>query len=1060
MQEKTDLRLIEAGFPCHQVGAETQRERGASSALPPLYYLHVWWARRPLTPSRAAILASLLPADTDPDWFLRQLGIEKKVVRINGAEWTLAGKILEYMGKAGFGDSIEVSAKVLELLEKENERRAENREIIVQLKEKDITLSAHPVIQRWEMESEPISEPFPEIGDILEVEAVAADPAWFKDLMSIAGFHGIRVPNLYGYDRAYSKRSEKTEKRLTVLDPTSGGGSIPFEGLRLGHNVIANDLNPVASVILHSTLEYPAKFGSSLAEYIEKWGTTLLNNLDNKLDEFFPRQTEIPSGELRILKDFLKNSEESLSLFKNEATTTYLYCRQVICPSCGGDAPLLNTCWLSKEDGKEWGVKIIPDGNEKGGKVSFETYRVKKGRGPNGEDPNFATVNGGVGQCIHCKQAIDSNEIKTQARGESPLGKWKDTLYCVVAVRFQPKLDKNGLPQRFVSGDRKGEIKTEKIRFFRPANPKDLEALELAEKRLMEEWDRWDEIGLIPTELFPVGNDMRPVNYGMTRWCDMFTPRQLLGHLYLIEELNRLKPSIIEELGSEKGRAVVTYLQFAIDKCLTYNGKQSRWHPGRGVLTNAFERHDFSLKWTPAEMIMTGINSGISWGLSQVIDAYLGLSSLMPECKNIDSYLSICNGTAANMSDVESESVDLVCMDPPYYNNVQYAELSDFFYVWQKRTLHDLYPSLFSRRLTDKQSEAVANPVRDGNSKASKIAYETLMAEIFTECRRVMKKDAIMTVMFTHKSQDAWEALTRSLIDSGFIITASVPVESESTVDLHHKNMAAAVSSVFLSCRKRLTTESEPSLWSGFGGAGVQNQVRQAVAEGLEDFRKLDLNPVDEMVASYGRALQVISSKWPVMDGDEKVSPAKAMDEASRVVARHQIKKITSGRIDVDDLLPESAMALTLFGIYGAAEIPFDDVLNLSKSLNISLETKTGNYSPEGRVMGIAASDSKKKKADTELFYAPVVKKGSKLRLLLPEERHAKRLEKPQGEWDMLCGIIMAYRAGDIPLVRAYIKQHAETREQTMIDLVSVWAAEVGDPAMEKEAKAILFGLK
>lgn len=1030
-------------------------------------------ARRPLTPSRAAILASLLPADTDPDWFLRQLGIEKKVVRINGAEWTLAGKILEYKEKAGFTDSIEVSAKVLELLGKENERRSGNREVIAQLKEKDITLATNSVIQRWEKDSEPIPEPFPEIGDIIKVEAVAADPSHVNDRIAFAkskqakSILGKEIKwepeDLYGYPRAFSKKPELSES-MVVLDPTSGGGSIPFEALRAGHKVIANDLNPVASVILHATLDYPARFGVELAEDIQKWGETLLDHVSLKMDKVTPF-SYIPDLEKQHLRNHCSKCPEIIPLFDTQEYdyTGMLYCRQVICPSCGGDAPLLNTCWLSKEDGKEWGVKIIPDGSEKGGKVSFETYRVKKGRGPNGEDPNFATVNGGVGQCIHCKQAIDSDEIKSQARGESSYGKWKDVLYCVVAVRFQPKLDKNGLPQRFVSGDRKGEIKTEKIRFFRPANPKDLEALELAEKRLIEEWDRWDEMGLIPTESIPDGHKTRePMRVGMTRWCDMFTPRQLLGHLYLIEELNRLKPLIIEELGSEKGRAVVTYLQFAIDKGVDYNSRQTRWEYTRGIVKGAFSRHDFSLKWSFGEMIFTGPNSGAAWGLSQIVDAYTGIAGLAKQkgSENISERVSIINGTAANMGAVENESVDLVCMDPPYYNNVQYAELSDYFYVWQKRTLHDLYPSLFSRRLTDKQSEAVANPVRDGDTKSSKAVYETMMAEIFTECRRVMKNDAIITIMFTHKSQDAWETLTRALIESGFIITASVPVESESVHSMHLKEKAGAVSSVFLSCRKRLATESEPSLWTGFGGAGVQNQVRQAVAEGLEDFRKLNLNPVDEMVASYGRALQVISKKWPVMDGDEKVSPAKAMDEASRVVARHQIKKITSGRIDVDDLLPESAMALTLFGIYGAAEIPFDDVLNLSKSLNISLDTKTGNYSPEGRVMGIAASDSKKKKADTELFYAPVVKKGSKLRLLLPEERHAKRLEKPQGEWDMLCGIIMAYRAGDIPLVRAYIKQHSETREQTMIDLVSVWAAEVGDPLMEKEAKAILFGLK
>ncbi|MDI9388981.1 MAG: DUF1156 domain-containing protein, partial [Synergistota bacterium] len=90
-----DKRLIEAGFPCHQVGAETQRERGSSSALPPLYYLHVWWARRPLTPSRAAVLGSILPADADPDWFLRELGIERRVARLQGGEWVLVGKNLE-----------------------------------------------------------------------------------------------------------------------------------------------------------------------------------------------------------------------------------------------------------------------------------------------------------------------------------------------------------------------------------------------------------------------------------------------------------------------------------------------------------------------------------------------------------------------------------------------------------------------------------------------------------------------------------------------------------------------------------------------------------------------------------------------------------------------------------------------------------------------------------------------------------------------------------------------------------------------------------------------------
>jgi putative DNA methylase len=734
---KDDLRLIEAGFPCHQVGAETQRERGASSALPPLYFLHVWWARRPLTPSRAAILASLLPADTDPDWFLRELGIEKRVVNINGAQWTLTGKILDKIQRdeTGLGLLI-VDQTVLGWLEKENLRQQENQKLIDNLRENNKSLNGDPVLLKWEAEIQPLSALGPHEGEKLTVKKVVADPAWAKERIEWENTNKIRTnEDKYGYSRAYSNSPvKKTKTGLTILDPTAGGGSIPFEALRLGHKVIANELNPVATVILHATLEYPAKYGPDLEKDIKRWGSRLREKMISQMDDLFPA-SKLSDNELHYLKNYLKNCPEHISFFQDETLDGFLYCRQVTCPNCNGDAPLLNTCWLSKEDGKQWGIKIIPDGRKQNGTVRFETYRVNKEKGSGGEDPNFATVKRAIGLCIQCRQAIDADEIKAQAPGESSHGTWKDRLYCVVAVRFQPKLDKNGKPQRFKSGEKAGEIKTEKIRFFRPPNRQDLEALNEAEKRLKENWDHWDSQGLIPTEKFPQGNDMRPVSYGMPRWCDMFTPRQLLGHLILIDELKRLKPQILLELGNDKGRAVITYLQFAIDKVLTYNGKQSRWHFGRGVVTNAFERHDFSLKWTPTEMILCGPNSGFSWGLSQIIDSYKALSELVEKTTLSEqgSKLIISNNTAANLDYIKDTSVDLVCIDPPYYNNVQYAELSDFFYVWHKRTLKDLYPKYYQRHLTNKIDEAVANPYRDGSLKKAKQTYENMMGEIFRE---------------------------------------------------------------------------------------------------------------------------------------------------------------------------------------------------------------------------------------------------------------------------------------------------------------------------------------
>jgi adenine-specific DNA methylase len=207
------------------------------------------------------------------------------------------------------------------------------------------------------------------------------------------------------------------------------------------------------------------------------------------------------------------------------------------------------------------------------------------------------------------------------------------------------------------------------------------------------------------------------------------------------------------------------------------------------------------------------------------------------------------------MTAVADGSVDLLALDPPYYNNVQYAELSDFFYVWQKRTLAAQYPALFTRRMTNKTDEAVANPVRDGSASAASTAYERLMTDIFRDCRRVLRDDGLMTMMFTHKQQEAWETLTRSLIESGWEITSSFPVESEGENSMHQKDVAAAASSIFITCRKRPMEDRLPSTWTGIGGTGVANKVRESVRQALHDFEPLQLNPVDRMVASYGRAL-------------------------------------------------------------------------------------------------------------------------------------------------------------------------------------------------------------
>ena len=1023
-----EKRLIEGNFPCQQVGAETRRERSTGLSPAP-NRLHVWWARRPLTASRAAILGSILPADVDTELFLKELGIKKYQMQI-GETWV---DVPDDLVKEIDNNRLSWSKKVNKALTDEIRLRKELCEICNELKEADPSITQNEDYLILEERAKDIDMSHDTSPFFIETREVSADPAWFNRVMEVCTQNQIRIPNLYGYNRAYKVIPENQYGNITVLDPTAGGGAIPFEAARLGCNVIANDLNPVASAIEIATLKYPLLYGADLNRRIEKFGAKLLNSVNERMASCFWSGTD-------------------------EEVMSYLYCRYVTCPSCGERAPLLNAFALQK---KKDGWMVIPqkEGQTGSKKVRFVPVRLRNGKGPNGEDPESGTVSRGTGRCIFCGQAIESEEIKRQARGESPHGTWSDELYCVVGVREQPKLDKKGNVQTYASGPDKGKVKTEKVMFFREPVKEDFDALARAKKALDENWERWDAMGIIPTERIPEMNDDRPRMYGMERWCDMFTSRQLLGLLTAEETLSNMVPEITASEGEDRGKAIVHYLQYMIDKCVDYNSKQTRWHYSRGAMVGSFGRHDFSLKWSFGELILTGPSSGLAWGISQVLDAYKEICSLIGNNRNTN--ITVLNGSAANLN-ISDKSVDVVCVDPPYYNNVQYAELSDYFYVWQKRIFKELYPDIFSRRLTNKNDEAVANPVRDGGIKEADQNYERLMGEIFAECRRVLKDDGIMTMMFTHKTQAAWETLTRALIENGWLISSTFPVESESGASMHQMDQAAAASSIFIACRKRDMTDREPSVWSGFGGKGVLPELQKAVRDSLREYESLHLNAVDEMVASYGSALKVLSENWPVMDGEELVTPIRAMKEAGTVVARYQMEKLTDGRLSVDDVAPEAGVALTLFGIYGMNWFPFDDALSLSKSLNIRLETKAAGYRDEGRMIGINDEKrGKNKDIDEEAgYFAPVIKKGSKLRLVFPEERIKRRLDEPQNEWDIMQGVIMAYREGDIPVARAYMQKHAEGHEDLITGLLQVWADGCASEELKKEARRILYGLK
>ena len=394
----------------------------------------------------------------------------------------------------------------------------------------------------------------------------------------------------------------------------------------------------------------------------------------------------------------------------------------------------------------------------------------------------------------------------------------------------------------------------------------------------------------------------------------------------------------------------------------------SRWNPNKGKETveATFDSHDFGMKWSYAEMAVAIEGLGLEWALNDLDDCLKELvrmagyrrnetpnGKLMPVGGDETVIAHPCKVTVgpAQDTDLPSSSVDAIIFDPPYHNNVNYAELSDFFYVWLKRTAgYALGDSLMSPHLTDKVNEAIASPARfreqaqEAGKSASALAtqdYENKMAEIFRECRRVIKPDGIMTVMFTHKSTDAWDALTVALIESGFGITRTWPVKTEAESAINIKDRAAARSTILLVCRPR-TDNPTPEPWHV-----VESRIAQAVRADIPTLQDYGLSPVNQYLAAFGPALQVISEHWgteravanPDRPNDEfAVTPTDALQVARREVLAHRTKEI-SQRWSESGGDPVTRFYILAQDGTGAATIPFDEANLFSRAIGLDLSS-------------------------------------------------------------------------------------------------------------------------
>jgi len=361
-------------------------------------------------------------------------------------------------------------------------------------------------------------------------------------------------------------------------------------------------------------------------------------------------------------------------------------------------------------------------------------------------------------------------------------------------------------------------------------------------------------------------------------------------------------------------------------------------------MRSVFDTHNFAFKSTYAEF--DAGSALFPWCLDQLLDAYKGIASLLVPSQSVkigaDATVSsavpgsttVIRGTAGDLDGVQSGSQTLVCIDPPYYDNVMYAELSDFFYVWEKRTLGHIWPEFFEEELTDKKNEAVANPARfaEAGKRRKELAnadYEAKMTAIFAECHRVLRDDGVLTVMFTHKRAEAWDTLGMSLMDAGFTIETSWPVPTEPDNGLHQAGKNAATSTIFLVCRKRA---------DGGGSVffeDVEAQVREAARDALSRFSNFGIDGVDLLLSTYGPALSVISSQWPVYSSEADpdtgksrlLRPEEALDAARGELVRLQRQRLIGRAAQLD---PITDFVLLSWEIFKAREFPFDEARRLA----------------------------------------------------------------------------------------------------------------------------------
>ncbi len=677
-----------------------------------------------------------------------------------------------------------------------------------------------------------------------------------------------------------------------VVDPFAGGGSIPLEALRVGCEAFASDLNPVACLILKVLLEGIPRYGRArlrvptpdggveevegLAEAVRRVGGLVKARAEEELAEFYPPD---PDGARPI---------------------AYLWARTVRCeaPKCGAEIPLARSFWLSKKAGRRRALRyrvVRPAGRPP--EVVFEIFEPKS----EAEVPK-GTVSRGNATCPACGTVLRVERVRAQLSAQRG---GADVVF-----------DQQG---RRVSGARLLAVVTvrpgEQGRHYRLPTERDYEAVWKAQRRLdrlLERWRNSPSEGLcpVPDEPLPPEGTLgfRVQKYGMRTWGDLFTARQKLALATLARGVRELDPHpdpLPEGEGGRVPEAVRLAMALVVNRCADYLSSLCSWHlPGEKV-NHTYGRQALPIVWDFCEVFplsdSTGNYDGALEWVAEVIEAWPGSPS---------GQAQVADATEHPLPD---DAATVWFTDPPYYDAVPYADLSDFFFVWLKRTLpgHPLLRDPFDPEngLTPKTAEIVQNEaVRLNGQVKDRAFFEEGMARAFREGRRVLQDDGIGAVVFAHKTTEGWEALLSGLIRAGWTVTASWPITTEMGSRLRARESAALSASVHLVIRPR-PDDAPVGDWGG-----ILRELPRRVGEWMDRLQGEGIRGADLVFACIGPALEIFSrySRVETAEGRE-VTLAEYLEKIWEVVGRAALQQVLGSGDGGAGALEEDARLTALF---------------------------------------------------------------------------------------------------------------------------------------------------